>query len=411
MKNQTALLVFLSSIVSGVGATPQSSVQEDYVWQERFNERMYAAQSGNAQAQFNIGEMFERGSGVALDLERAFVWFERAALQNHQKARFKLAYMYYRGEGTTENPAKAFQLMEKLANSGYSRAQYYLGLMYETGVVTTQSAVHARAWYQRAAEGGYTPADEALAGLAARATKFTPAEEGFGAGAADRMHSSSAAAVRPALAKPDIAVTVLPQFYTPWMDVTIHPPYSGLQGEAARGASIDPIFKRGLPAESLSSADPLVTTIASLQPAIQILPTPFSQLVNGNWRTLSDRPVEFLPSTMTTCEQGAAAELECLSKEIVSIVENAEVAYQTRATIWAMQPSGEFKVKYRNNVVKILRNLDPENPADRPHTGREIRLGWQGTEHHLECRVESGQTVQCLKNKTTKLTIKNQIAM
>jgi len=134
-------------------------------------------------------------------------------------------------------------------------------------------------------------------------------------------------------------------------------------------------------------------------------------LANGNWVAQSERPVEFLPSSVTNCERSGEAELECLSKEIVSNVANAEIVYQTRATVSAIQPSGEFKVMYRNNVVKILRDLDPDNVVDRSQSGMSISLGWQETEHHLDCRLESGQTILCVKNQTQKLTLRNQTAL
>lgn len=407
MKTLFTSFAVLCALFSSVHAAAETTIQEDYIWQERFNERLAAAQSGDAEAQFNIGEMFEKGSGVPIDLKRAFVWFERAAKQKHQKARFKLAYMYYRGEGTTSNPGKAFKLMESLAKGGYVRAQYYLGMMYETGVVTARDLSQAYTWYRRAAAGGYTPATEALADLAKLAPDLVPetASLEFESDTPPSVPVKPAPAIAapaPIATKPSFAAVKPPPS-------TTSPPVTALLGETARGV-------QAAPAAEISVAPPItdsaMATIASVQSAIQAPPSTYALLANGNWMmSQSNLPVEFLPSKVTRCERSSTTTLDCLSSDIVSNIANVEIVYQTRATVSAVQNSAEFKVTYRNNVIKILRDLDPGNPDDPSQTGMGIGLGWQETEHHLECKLENGQTVHCVKNQTQKLTIKNQMAL
>ena len=47
-----------------------------------------AAQKGNAEAEFNLGVMYERGNGVSKDPEEAFKWLRSAADQGLPQAQF-----------------------------------------------------------------------------------------------------------------------------------------------------------------------------------------------------------------------------------------------------------------------------------------------------------------------------------
>ncbi len=44
------------------------------------------AEAGDARAQFNLGRLHEAGKGVRRDIGKAFIWYMRAARQNHQQA-------------------------------------------------------------------------------------------------------------------------------------------------------------------------------------------------------------------------------------------------------------------------------------------------------------------------------------
>ena len=56
-------------------------------WKECEN----VARQGNAEAQRNLGWMYERGLGVDLDFAQAAVWYGRAAEQGFEEAREALA--------------------------------------------------------------------------------------------------------------------------------------------------------------------------------------------------------------------------------------------------------------------------------------------------------------------------------
>ena len=50
-----------------------------------------AAEHGHAQAQFRIGQCYEKGEGVQQDYSKAAEWYRRAARQGNAEARRKLS--------------------------------------------------------------------------------------------------------------------------------------------------------------------------------------------------------------------------------------------------------------------------------------------------------------------------------
>lgn len=58
-----------------------------------------AAEAGNAQAQFELGKMYNSGRGQRRDVQEAVRWFREAAKQGHVKAFFHLGVMLEKGRG------------------------------------------------------------------------------------------------------------------------------------------------------------------------------------------------------------------------------------------------------------------------------------------------------------------------
>ena len=160
------------------------------------------------------------------------------------------------------------------------------------------------------------------------------------------------------------------------------------------------------------SAAPAATQVASvegMQPAMQTQPSTAGMLLNGTWMSLSKTPAEYLPSKITACHKTSDAVIECLSEELQRNVAGTEIVYQTKAIVYAMKKDGDFKIAYRNNVTKILSAKEggEEQPSGTGDAAG-IKLGWQETEHRMECKVDPEQNVNCVKNKTQKITLKNQ---
>ena len=81
-----------------------------------------------------------------------------AAEQGHAQAQFNLGVMYDNGEGVPEDDAEAVKWFRMAAEQGYALAQYNLGVMYATGEGVPEDYVRAYAWFNLAAAQGYEPA-------------------------------------------------------------------------------------------------------------------------------------------------------------------------------------------------------------------------------------------------------------
>ncbi len=72
--------------------TKKTEVPKDEV--EAFQRYRKAAEQGDAEAQYVLGERYSRGQGVPRDDDEAIRWYERAGEQGHVKAQYSLGLMY-----------------------------------------------------------------------------------------------------------------------------------------------------------------------------------------------------------------------------------------------------------------------------------------------------------------------------
>lgn len=127
----------------------------DYIWNEQFSKKIVEAEAGKPRAQYDIGNMYQKGQGTAINEPKAFSWFNKAAKSNHVKAQFKVGYMLLNGLGTKRNSAKAEKWLRKAANKKYAPAQYYLGMMYRDGKHLTRNYDKSLFWLKKARENGF----------------------------------------------------------------------------------------------------------------------------------------------------------------------------------------------------------------------------------------------------------------
>ncbi len=113
-----------------------------------------SAKSGNAEARYRMGLLYERGDGVDQSDSDASVWYGMAAEQGHAKAQYRIGLMYEEGRGVVESIPKAMKWYTEAAGQGYAEAQFKLGSMYENGIGVPRSDSDAKGWYIKAAEQG-----------------------------------------------------------------------------------------------------------------------------------------------------------------------------------------------------------------------------------------------------------------
>jgi len=181
-------------------AVPQEGGQAVQWWHNK------AAEQGNAYAQYNLGLLYEKGTGVEQDYRQAAQWFRKAMEQGGYYASHHLGALYERGQGVPRSKVVAYALYdserrEKLADSmtaqeieagkvlsheirggglleasyylaasqdhsqaaqwwrkgaeqGNAYAQYNLGLLYEKGDGIPQDYSQAAQWFRKAVEQG-----------------------------------------------------------------------------------------------------------------------------------------------------------------------------------------------------------------------------------------------------------------
>jgi uncharacterized protein len=140
-----------------------------------------AAVSGNPTAQFILGNLYRRGTGVREDARTAALWYERAARQGNLDAQMTLGELYYAGEGVPRNFATARGWFRRAALSGRDLAptpQYLLAAMLAKGEGGNRDLVQAHMWYSIAATNAVSPAtrQEYLQPAGALENQMTPAQ-------------------------------------------------------------------------------------------------------------------------------------------------------------------------------------------------------------------------------------------
>ena len=128
-------------------------VQQDY--QEAVKWYRKSADQGVAEAQYNLGIMYCNGDGVQQNYQEAVKWYKKSADQGNAQAQYNLGDMYFNGYGVQQDYQEAVKWNRKAADQGVARAQYNLGLMYENGYGVQEDMVEALKWLEKAANQKY----------------------------------------------------------------------------------------------------------------------------------------------------------------------------------------------------------------------------------------------------------------
>ena len=111
------------------------------------DEDEFQANAGNPEAQFLMGNSFEKGQGNEIDLAQAVFWYEKAAANNNPAAQHRLGLMYATGTGVTQDFNKTAELFEASAMQNYSPGQMdYAMFLIGLGPAEYKSPIEAYAW-------------------------------------------------------------------------------------------------------------------------------------------------------------------------------------------------------------------------------------------------------------------------
>ena len=116
------------------------------------------AESGNAEAQNNVGYMYEEGLGVPQNYLLAMNWYRQAADGGLSEAQHNMGMLYHHGYGVAENLGEAFRWFKMAADQDLAESEYMLGLAYENGEGTELNYAEAKRLFLSAARKNYVPA-------------------------------------------------------------------------------------------------------------------------------------------------------------------------------------------------------------------------------------------------------------
>lgn len=113
-----------------------------------------AAEAGDPQAQYKLGESYARGGVLKQDSKLAFEWNRKAAEGGNANAQFDLGANYDQGYMVPQDPTQALAWWRKAAEQGHVAGQFYVGVAYAQGRGVAQDNNQALIWLRLAAQQG-----------------------------------------------------------------------------------------------------------------------------------------------------------------------------------------------------------------------------------------------------------------
>lgn len=137
-----------------------------------------AAVQGLANAQYNLGVIYDNVIGRPVDQTMAYFWYSAAADQGHIAAQYNLGVAAAQGKGAPRDYSVAALWFERAARGGLPDAQYNLGQLYEAGLGVEMDLQSAYDLYSDAAAQGYPPARQRMIALEGRVAARPPMSAG-----------------------------------------------------------------------------------------------------------------------------------------------------------------------------------------------------------------------------------------
>ena len=335
------------------------------------------AEDGNAEAQFNLGALYESGLGVPKNLGDAAGWYVLAAAQGQVSAQYNLGVMYAEGRGVERDYTRAAEWLRRAAEQGHAKAQYNLAVLYQTGHGVPKDPDVARKWFAKAAASGVSPGSEAHESATVSAVALGPGKSD------DDAEAKKTAAQRAADMVPD------------------EPQHQDAEASTAAPIAADRPIQ-----DDTEMAPAEETTVAARQPGLEpaagpiVTPLPAGPLhIGAKWRagqrfhleisetrerkrggrfvmaqaseTTADLVVKAVSDDGALFEltYGAAktktagdANASQLANELGKLIEGQVVAYRTDQTgeVTTLVNPGELVAFYRKAIDKVVNQIGSE---------------------------------------------------
>ena len=112
-----------------------------------------AAEQGDAEAQYALGGLYNRGQGVSQDYALSLKWFKMAAEQGDSDAQFSLGGIYSRGLGVVKDRVRAHMWFNLAATHGNKEAVQYRDITSNIFWIP-KNWLKLRRWHVNALRGG-----------------------------------------------------------------------------------------------------------------------------------------------------------------------------------------------------------------------------------------------------------------
>lgn len=114
-----------------------------------------AADAGAPEAQFELAKLYERGTGVAADPQKALQLYQAAARQNFADAINDLGFLHHQGGlGLPADPQKAYEFFQRAAELRHPQAQFNFAALIDDGLVPQKGPEDAAGFLYAALRSG-----------------------------------------------------------------------------------------------------------------------------------------------------------------------------------------------------------------------------------------------------------------
>ena len=126
------------------------------------NDLVKRAESGDAEAQFQLGRAYEDGKDIPQDDGLAASWYKKSAEQGNASAQNDLGLMYRHGRGVSRNTEEAARWFARAAMQCQPNGAYNLGIAYYNGEGVDRDSGLAFVWLLVAKQCGNSEVDSAM---------------------------------------------------------------------------------------------------------------------------------------------------------------------------------------------------------------------------------------------------------
>lgn len=144
--------------------TPAIPAEAEELYAKALDSIKTLADAGNVKAKKALGDYYFGGyAGIAQDYAKALELYTEAGEKGDADAQAQVGYIYQYGCGVDHDYEKAMEWNNRAAQQGNAQGQAQIGWLYQQGLGVTQNLDEAGRWYTRAADQGNKWAEDRLA--------------------------------------------------------------------------------------------------------------------------------------------------------------------------------------------------------------------------------------------------------